>query len=382
MVSAMAFEGAVLIAGAGIGGLALGAALARAGVPFEIFERAPALGEAGAGIAVQTGAMLALGRIGLDGPVARAGHELLCATVRAASGRVLARTSLEGLGAPTIALHRARLQSVLRGALPERRLRTAKEVTGCAQDERGVRVSFSDGSSAAGALLVGADGLRSVVRAAAVGETPLRYAGYTSWRGLAARDDLAPPHEACEILGRGLRFGVVPIGGGQTYWFAVANAPEGGRDDGDVRAALGARFATFADPVGALIAATPPEHILRTDIHDRAPVASWSKGRIVLLGDAAHPTTPNLGQGGGMAIEDAVVLAHHLGHVPSAEAVTAYERLRVRPTARIVEASRRLGRVAQADGAVVTRLRDLLVRAMPTRLLRRQLESASRFQLG
>ncbi|HVX97493.1 MAG TPA: FAD-dependent monooxygenase [Polyangia bacterium] len=369
----------VVIAGAGIGGLALGAALARAGVPFEIFERAEELREVGAGLAVQTGPMLALRRLGLDVEVASVGHEIRTAVMRTAGGTVLGRTSLEGLAAPMVALHRARLQGVLRAHVPDARVHTGRAVAGCEQDDRGVRVTLADGSSVTGALLVGADGLRSVVRVAVAGETPLRYAGYTSWRGVATRDDLGPLHEACEILGRGLRFGVVPIGEGQTYWFAVANSPEGGRDEGDVRAALLDRFSPMGEPAASLIAATPPERILRTEIHDRAPVASWSRGRFVLLGDAAHPTTPNLGQGGGMAIEDAVVLAHHLARAPYADAIATYERLRVRPTARVVLASRRLGRIVQAEGAFAAWARNASMRATPPALIRRQLRAAARF---
>jgi 2-polyprenyl-6-methoxyphenol hydroxylase-like FAD-dependent oxidoreductase len=371
----------VVIAGAGIGGLALGAALAREGLPFEIFERAPALREVGAGLLVQAGPMLALRQLGLDAEVSRVGHEIRAGVVRTAGGALLGRTSLEGLAAPTVALHRARLQAVLRAHVPDERVHTGRAVTGCEQDDGGVRVTLDDGASVTGALLVGADGLRSIVRPAVAGETPLRYAGYTSWRGVAPRDDLAPAQELCEVLGRGLRFGVVPIGGGETYWFAVANAPEGGRDEGDVRAGLLDRFAPLGEPAASLIAGTPPARILRTDIHDRAPVASWSRGRVVLLGDAAHPTTPNLGQGGGMAIEDAVVLAHHLARAPHGEAIAAYERLRVRPTARVVVASRRLGRIAQAEGAVVSWVRDLAMRATPAALMRRQLEAAARFAI-
>jgi 2-polyprenyl-6-methoxyphenol hydroxylase-like FAD-dependent oxidoreductase len=378
----MPLEGTVLIAGAGIGGLALGGALARAGLAFELFERAPALAEVGAGLLVQASPLLALRHLGLDGEVAGAGHEIRRGVARAASGAPLAATSFEGLGAPTIALHRADLQAVLRAAVPAERLHLGREVVACAEEPGGVRVTFADGSGASGALLVGADGLRSVVRRAVVGEAPPRYAGYTSWRGVAPRDDLAPAHELAEILGRGLRFGVVPLGHGETYWFAVANAPAGERDgDGDVRAALRARFAPLGAPAAALVGATPAARIVRTDIHDRAPVASWSRGRFVLLGDAAHPTTPNLGQGGGMAIEDAVVLAHQLARRPWAEAFAAYERARVRRTSRIVVASWRLGRLAQASGPLAAWLRDLSMRATPAFLVRRQLRAAARFSL-
>ncbi|HEY3256791.1 MAG TPA: FAD-dependent monooxygenase [Polyangiaceae bacterium] len=377
----MALEGTVLIAGAGIGGLALGCALQRAGIPFEIFERAPSLGAAGAGIVMQTAAMLALRHLGLDEAVARVGHELKRGTGKNAAGAVLHSTRLDEFGAPSIAIHRARLQATLLGAVGASRVHTERELVRYEQDEHEVHAQFSDGSRASGALLIGADGLHSATRQQLLGDTPLRYAGYTSWRGVAPVAGLSPAHEAIEIWGRGLRFGIVPIADNETYWFAVANAPAG-EADVDRQAALLERFANFAEPVHALLEATPAERILRTDIQDRKPVSTWSNGRVCLLGDAAHPTTPNLGQGGCMAIEDAVVLAHCLGkHAALRDALTAYERKRVAHTSKIVNASWQFGRIAQLEGGFVTWLRDLALRATPESQVRARLRENAQFSL-
>jgi 2-polyprenyl-6-methoxyphenol hydroxylase-like FAD-dependent oxidoreductase len=376
----MPMDGTVLIAGAGIGGLALGAALQQAGIPFEIFERAPALGSAGAGIVMQTSAMLALRHLGLDQAVAAAGHELKCGTGKSATGAVLHSTRLDEFGAPSIAIHRARLQATLLAALDGSHVHTGRELVGFEQEKAVVHARFKGGSRATGALLVGADGLHSVVRRQLLGDTPLRYAGYTSWRGVAPVAGLSPAHEAIEIWGRGLRFGIVPIAADETYWFAVANEPAGG--SGAERTMLLERFAGFGEPVRALLEATPAERILRTDIQDRKPVSSWSSGRVCLLGDAAHPTTPNLGQGGCMAIEDAVVLAHCLTKCANlGEALRAYEKKRVERTAKIVSASWQFGRIAQLEGRVVTWLRDLALRATPASQVRASLRENARFSL-
>ncbi len=377
----MPSDGKILIAGAGIGGLALGAALQQAGKEFEIFERAPSLGAAGAGIVMQTSAMLALRHLGLDSEVARAGHELRRGTGKNASGRVLHTVRLDEFGAPSIAIHRARLQATLLAAVDASRVHGGSELVGYEEDDEGVHAQFKEGTRATGALLVGADGLHSVVRRQLLGGTPLRYAGYTSWRGVAPVAGLSPEHEVIELWGRGLRFGIVPIADHETYWFAVANAPAGAADL-DLQATVLERFACFGEPARALVEATPAARILRTDIHDRKPVSTWSKGSVTLLGDAAHPTTPNLGQGGCMAIEDAVVLAHCLAkHEQLADALKGYEQKRVAHTAKIVNASWQFGRVGQLDGRFATWLRDLALRATPQSQIRSRLRENAAFSL-
>ena len=175
--------------------------------------------------------------------------------------------------------------------------------------------------------------------------------------------------EVGESWGRGERFGFCPIGFGEVYWFAVANRPAGGRDGADSLGALLDRFRTWHAPIPALLRATDPADVLRTDIHDRPPVRSWTRGRVALLGDAAHPMTPNLGQGGCQAVEDAVALALLLSasrdHV---RAFRHYERIRLKRANRMVEAARRIGRVGQASTVVGTWLRDAMFRAVPAGL--------------
>jgi 2-polyprenyl-6-methoxyphenol hydroxylase-like FAD-dependent oxidoreductase len=378
----MSFDETVLIAGAGIGGLALGAALQRARIRYEIFERVTTLREVGAGILVQAGAMRALRHIGLESEVVSLGCQLERGTGRNVAGALLSTTPFAGLGAPTVAIHRARLHSALLGALDKDRVHLGRKIQSFVQDEHGVRALFEDGSrSPVGGLLIGADGLRSAVRGQLLGDAPPRYAGYTSWRGIAPSAGLVPSKEILEIWGRGLRFGAVSLGPAETYWFAVANAPAG-EPDADRRATVLARFAHFSGPALALVRATPAESVLRTDIEDRAPIASWSRERVALLGDAAHPTTPNLGQGGSMAIEDAVVLSHCLStHASVRDALAAYERARVARTTAIVNASWRFGRVAQMEGRLSCWLRDLTLRSTPQSVIRRRLLESASFSL-
>jgi len=381
----MRLDGDVLIIGAGIGGLTLASALRQRGFSCRLFERAPELKAVGAGILVQPSAMLALRTLGLDTRVASAGRAAELGLVTTERGRVLQRTSMSflaaELGVGTVAIHRARLQDVLLEGIGEVPLVYGAELTGCAADDDGITATFADGTRVRGALLIGADGLRSVVRRTLLGETPLRYAGYTSWRGVAEIAAVVPPGEVTEMWGPGSRFGFADIGHGEAYWFAVQNAQEGQRDDSSLDV-VRRHFSAWAAPVSALLSSTRPERVLRTDIHDRMPVPSWSGPRVTLLGDAAHPTTPNLGQGGCMAIEDAVVLAHALERAPSlVEALADYERRRVAHTARIVSASFRFGKLAQIENRLGIFLRNALLGLTPEGVIQKELRKAAQFSL-
>jgi len=173
---------------------------------------------------------------------------------------------------------------------------------------------------------------------------------------------------------------MAPVGGGRTYWWATANEPAGEIDPPVGRKAdLEQRFAGWWEPVQALLAATPESEILRNDILDREPVDRWGVGRVTLLGDAAHPMTPNLGQGACQAIEDAVALAAALaGSSDIVAALRAYERARQPRTARITRLARRMGQVFQWEHPIACRLRDTALRLTPSTLTRRQAEGMLR----
>ena len=171
---------------------------------------------------------------------------------------------------------------------------------------------------------------------------------------------------------------MVPIDGGRAYWYAAVNAPPGGTDTS--RAGLRALFAGWHAPVHTLLEATPEEAILRGDVFDRPPSSAWGRGRVTLLGDAAHPMTPNLGQGACQAIEDAVVLARCLAERCDEVALRRYEDRRRRRANQVVISARRLGTIAQWDGKLLCRLRDAAVAAVPASAMRRSLAASWTFQ--
>ena len=372
-----------LVVGGGIGGLAAGIALEQAGLEVLVLERAPKLERVGAGISLWANALAALKHLGLGEELARLGlPSAASGAIRTARGKTLLRSSahlahrFQPLG---VGLHRADLIDLLRKKLGSAHLQLGREATRFEDMGAGVRAHLADGGLEMGDLLVGADGLRSVVRRQLHNDEPPRYAGYSAWRGVAAHP--LQPEAAGEYWGCGQRFGILPLARGEVYWFAVNNQPEGQRAPEGEKAKLERLFATWAEPVSALIEATPEAAILHNDIYDRPPLPTWGRGRVTLLGDAAHPMTPNLGQGGCQALEDAVVLGKVLeGASDIPQALRYYGTRRSARVAPIVRQSRQLGRVAQWSNPALCAARNALVRALPPGAQSRGLEQLFTFE--
>ncbi|HEX7240126.1 MAG TPA: FAD-dependent monooxygenase [Longimicrobiaceae bacterium] len=368
--------GKALVVGGGIGGLAAAVGLRRAGWEVEVLERAPEIREVGAGLTLWDNALRALDRLGMGELVERLEFPEGTGGIWSWRGELLLPVSpaevRERYGQRAAAVHRAELQAALLDALGRDRVRTGAECTGFREDAHGVVAELADGGSARGDVLVGADGLRSVVRAALHGAEPPVYAGYTAWRGVVEFPDTERLRPG-ESWGAGTRFGRVPLSDGRAYWFAVRDAPEGERAAGGEKAELLRLFGGWHEPVRELVEATPEEAILRGDVYDRPTLRSWGRGRATLLGDAAHPMTPNLGQGACQALEDAAVLAQCLaGEAGVPEALRAYEARRVPRANAFVERSRAVGRVAQWSHPLAVGARMLLVRHLLPRLQGRQ----------
>lgn len=190
-------------------------------------------------------------------------------------------------------------------------------------------------------LVVAADGTRSRLAREFNDGLQDSYAGYTAWRGIA--DIAIDPALAGEVFGSGVQFGAVPLPDGRTYWFATQRLPER-TEVGDELAHVSVLAEAWPDPVEDVVAATPPGTLLRNDLYDRPTAKTWSRGRVVLVGDAAHPMRPHLGQGGCQAIEDAVVLASALSTSDDVEsALVGYQRVRIGRVRRIVSESRLIG---------------------------------------
>ncbi|MFL6075240.1 MAG: FAD-dependent oxidoreductase [Mycobacteriales bacterium] len=360
-----------VVAGAGIAGLATAAALTRTGWRVTVLERAEGPGDAGAAISLWGNALRALDRLDLGDRVREVGGRPgTGGSLRRPDGRHLVRpAAVDGMGVEVVLLLRADLHRLLRAAVPDGSLHLGVPVTGLAA--RGVRAGDRE---IAADLVVGADGIHSTVRSAGWPDASgPRYAGYTTWRGVTARP---VPGEYGETWGRGARFGAVPLRDGRVYWYATANRPEGVADV-DPHAEVARRFAGWHPLVPALIAATEPENVLHLDVREAPALDSYVAGHTVLVGDAAHAMTPDLGQGACQAIEDAVVLAAELrtadGPAAVAAALRRYDLARRPRTRGVARTARRLGRFGQVDGRLATALRDLAVRLTPPRAAARSL---------
>lgn len=337
----------VAVVGAGIGGLTLAAALARAGVDCRLFERTRRLAEVGAGVQLSPNAVRPLRRLGVRLDPAAVPVEAL--EIRGWAGGPIARTGLGAdcerrFGAPYLAVHRADLQSALLSVVDGERLHLGAEVSDV--DPAG-RLRFAAGGGYDADVVVGADGIRSTVRELLVRDEPV-FSSYAAYRGLVPMDRL-PAAAAAPLarmwLGPGRHLVCYPVRGGEAMSFAgIAPSPTASAESwsaGADPAELAAAFSGWHPAVAAVVGAAGP--VGRWPLYDRAPLATWSTGRVAVLGDAAHPMLPFLGQGANQAIEDAVTLAGCLAGTDPAgvpAALARYQAARLARTAAIQQQSR------------------------------------------
>jgi len=367
-----------VVVGGGIGGLSAAVGLHRTGWRVTVLERSEQLRESGAGISLLTNAQRSLDRLGL-GALVRTRAAVMAPGgegLRTASGRRLQRPAdpafLRERGLSIVVLTRPELHGVLRAALPADLIRTGADVVEVTDTDSGAVVRFLTGEgerTLRADVVVAADGAFSRIRAARWPEVPAPvYSGHSVWRGIAEGQG-SRVEPGGSSWGRGLEFGRMPLTGGRTYWFAVANTPEGLRYP-DEHAEVVRRFGGWHDPIPSLIAATPAERVLRHDVFELAqPLPEYISGRVVLLGDAAHAMTSDLGQGACQALEDAVVLCAELavgGAAGSVEdALGRYDEQR-RPRSQAISlASRRMGELKLNEDPWQRFRRDLRLRITP-----------------
>ena len=345
-----------LISGGGIGGLTAALALQQAGIEVELYERAPELMPFGAGIQVSPNGVRVLNELGLADQLKAIAFRPEGLEMRLGqSGRRVfmvptREDAVRRYGVPYFHMHRADLTEVLSTALRARApgaLRMGREAVGADQDEAGVTLRFADGSTARGDVLVGADGIHSVLRSQLFGADKPRFTGCIAWRLVIPASRIKPgviPPNGTVWVGPGRHAVTFYLRRGELLNFVGLVEQEGWQTEswterGD-RDALAADFAGWAPPLQAVIAEA--DDIFRWALFDRDPMPAWSKGRITLLGDACHPMLPFLAQGAVMAIEDGWVLAASLKewrNIPSA--LAAYEAKRKPRTASVQLSARR-----------------------------------------
>jgi 2-polyprenyl-6-methoxyphenol hydroxylase-like FAD-dependent oxidoreductase len=373
-----------IIIGAGIGGLTTAIAFKKAGIDYHIMEAAPELKPVGAGIVMASNAMQVFQRLGIAEKIKSVGLEIEKADVVDQSFKLISALDVKNritprYGIGSFAFHRGRLQQALLSEIDEQKLMLNKRLVSLEQKSDSVLLHFEDESSVEADFVIGADGIKSAVRKSILGDVSYRYTHQTCWRGMstyALTDNLKS--NSYEMWGKqkGLRFGFVPTGENEVYFFTTYYTDANGKDEpGKVKEKLLELYSVFGKIPTQLIQATPEERIIRSDISDFTPIAQWHKGKVALLGDAAHATTPNLGQGGCQAVEDAFVVAHCLKSENSIQqAFAKYQSIRYQKAVHVVNMSWRLSEMTNIGNSFLQGLRNGAMRLMPESMTIRELD--------
>ena len=332
-------------------------------------ERAAELGDIGGGITIRTNATRILNYLQVFDHLHGLTSRISSAAVHTKDGRLLRRWQLPTSGADTITVRRTDLQRALleKLSLYPHRLKLGFSFEHFKQTPKQVTAFSSKGDAIEGDALIGSDGLNSQVRKQIVADEPPCYRGYVQWRFISdQRHPVVGPHEKMDWYGNGLRFGVTPLGPGMA-WYVSVNSPLPEWRGGDrIKDYLLGLFVDWANPISEMIADVIPEKLVWTSIYDRPPASRWGDGRVSLLGDAAHPFTPDLGLGGALAIEDAEQLHKSLqDHDHMVAALRAYESMRLEKAKAVVVKSRLTGNMAQWSNPVMTKARNTLIARCP-----------------
>ncbi len=364
----------IIIIGGGIGGAATALALDCAGIEATVYERTHQIREVGAGLALWANATHVLKNLDLLEDVLREGDIITRYQFKSQHGKELMTIPVDHFDTPALCIHRADLHALLWRNLPSR-LILGQAFERFEQINDKVRAYFTSGLIVEGDGLIGADGLNSRVRTQLDNNKPI-YRGFTTWRGLT--NYIPTTYKKgyiSEYLGCGKAFGFVTIGKGRMYWYVAAKAPEGEPDAVGRKNQLLEMFQDWHQPIPELIAVTDESNIIKTDLYDRVPTLPWGKENITLVGDAAHPTLPTLGQGACMAIEDALVASKCL--IENAEVIPAfqeYESQRFPRTKMIVEESRKAAQMMNWENPAAVALRETVMKLLPTPVLKNKIK--------
>ncbi len=363
------------IIGGGVGGVAAAVALRSVGIDATVYERANEFREVGVGMMLWPNATRVLKELGLLERIAALSGPNQHFLVRSCAGTILMDIGLGYFEVPALCTRRSDLLNALISTLPADRVRLGHDFGHLERQKSSVGIHFANGVSVEHDFLIGADGIRSRVRSQLLGAHEPIYRGYTIWRGLARLTGAVLKGSNSETWGRGKRFGILDTGSDRFTWYATANTDPDHVDSHEGRQQeLLRMFAGWHEPVERLIAGTEECAILKNGAYDLPPLKRWGRGRVMLLGDAAHPCTPNLGLGGCMALEDALVLAKSFVKEASPElALRRYESLRRERTRHVQQRSLLMGNIGQWENRLVTGGRRMVTSMLPAKFFERNL---------
>ncbi|PTH19376.1 FAD-dependent monooxygenase [Staphylococcus auricularis] len=362
----------IAIVGAGIGGLTAAALLHEQGHEVKVFEKNPQIKAIGAGIGIGNNVLEKLENHDLAKGIKNVGQ-----LVRELEIRDHKDTLLSGIqfkkNTVNLTMKRQDLIEVIQSYVPDDAIYLDHLVTQVDNGDLKVTLHFSAQESETFDLCLGADGLHSEVRNQVTKDAKVQYQGYTVFRGMVEDMPFKADQVATEYWGRKGRVGIVPLLNNQAYWFIAINAKE--RDltvQSYGKPHLQARFNHYPEQVRAVLDKQSETDILHHDMYDLKPLKTFVYQRTILLGDAAHATTPNMGQGAGQAMEDAIVLSQCLASYDFQQALERYDKLRVKHTAKVIKRSRRIGKIAQMRNGLMVGARNTIAKRIPLFMLNRQ----------
>ncbi|MEU9806119.1 FAD-dependent oxidoreductase [Mycobacterium sp. NPDC050853] len=372
-------SGHIVVVGAGIAGLATAVALQQSGRDVVVLDDRDGT-STGYAITLWPNALAACDALGVGDDVRDASARVEAGMMRWRDGRILREPPngqlTRAIGEPVAVTERNQLLAILAGRLTPGTVRYGARVARVRDGLHGTSVELADGEALTASAVIGADGIGSLAAQYLNGPLAFRYSGYTAWRGIA---DMAVSEELAGItLGPGIEFGHLPMPGGRTYWFAGERSLEAQRASNGEIDYLARKFSDWADPIPDLLKQSDESSVLRGDIFDRGRLRRITGGRVVLVGDAAHPMRPHLGQGGCQSLEDAAVLGVAVSERSSLpSAFREYARQRKSRTRTVVNRSRHIGHATYARPAVLSGLLTRASARIPAAVFWRQLRGIS-----
>jgi 2-polyprenyl-6-methoxyphenol hydroxylase-like FAD-dependent oxidoreductase len=363
----------IAIIGAGIGGLTTALFLEKLGISVQIFEQTTEVKPVGAGIILAHNAMQIFDKLGVKEPITKLGNSLTAININTAKLQILSKIDTKYFdnkySVNSIAIQRSVLQEFLINQLKTSCINLNKKVINIKTSNK-TSLLFSDGDEVKCDAVIAADGINSVVRHQLFKDNTIRKPNQMCWRGISnIRLQLKFHNELNEMWGKGTRFGFVKISTNKVYWYALHSSHL--RLE---KADLLNYFKNYSPIVNEIISQTNFDKVFKNEIFDLKPISSWFNNTVCLLGDAAHATTPNMGQGACQAIEDAYVISHYISMHPINIAFSKYERLRKSKAEMIVNLSWQMGAISQIDNPVMSAIRNFVMRSIPAKYNLRQSE--------
>ena len=368
----------IAIIGGGIAGLTFAHSLSKEKYQIYIFEKKKEFGEVGAAISVFPNALSVMDKIGLLNPILRTSGKFENVFLKTKNGQILSKSAPKS-DYPVICIHRTDLHSILLSDI-KAELNTNKSLMCLNYIENDqIEITFNDKSKFVFDAVIGADGIHSAVRKQIIDNEDPIYRGYNIWRGVVKTK--FDSGYASETYGIGKRVGIVPIKDGVYGWWATCNEDFLKNDEPEgTKVKLKRLFGDWHDPIPDLIENT--EEILKNSLCDRIPQKGWTKGNVTLIGDAAHPSTPNLGQGGCMAIEGAYLLASCINKYGlSNKAYNTYEKHQFTRSKKIVTESLKLGKIGQITNPILIFLRNFFFKVIPSSVTMKMIDKYFSFRV-